>query len=137
MSLYGYKKKYRPALWTQSVWSRSSTEFAGEPKDGRRPPTERSRLAAAAKRKYADARALYLKDHPLCAACLLVYPGGPAAPSEQVHHKHGRGYRDSLLNYEPLWVPVCAGCHDWIHRNIAAARALGLYAPEGQWNRKP
>ena len=58
------------------------------------------------------------------------------SPSVVCHHKRGR--RGVLLLYEPLWVPVCNSCHDWIHdRKPGFARQLGLLAPIGQWNNPP
>ena len=58
------------------------------------------------------------------------------SPSVVCHHKRGR--RGVLLLYEPLWVPVCNSCHDWIHdRKPGFARQLGLLAPIGQCNNPP
>ena len=57
--------------------------------------------------------------------------------SEHCHHKHGRGWGGELILVKHLWIPVCAECHMWIHRHPSAARKLGLYAPEGEWNEMP
>lgn len=48
------------------------------------------------------------------------------------HHKYGR--LGPLLVWLPGWVSLCREHHDWVHRNIAEARKLGLIAERGQWN---
>lgn len=162
MSLYGYKKKHKPALWIQSRSPGLASQLS-ELKQAKRAaekllkrdralkkriqqragwtPTRKPRSSWTPKRKHAAAESRayndrvkeWLKDK-MCVAC-LIRTSEPGAVATQCHHKHGR--RGALLLYEPLWLPVCADCHDWIHRNIAAARELGLYAPAGQWNRMP
>lgn len=49
------------------------------------------------------------------------------------HHKFGK--LGPLLCWVPGFVPVCRRHHAWIDQNRAAARALGLLAPVGQWNK--
>jgi predicted HNH restriction endonuclease len=72
-----------------------------------------------------------------CEACGRIAPGVHPRGASQCHHKHGRGWRGELLMVEDLWLPVCAGCHRWIHDHPAQARKLGLLAKAGEWNRRP
>jgi len=93
----------------------------------------------AAERNAYKARARqWLKEHPVCEACAALF--GLAAvvdraphKSEAVHHKRGR--MGKLLLDERHWLAVCNHSHDFIHNNIAIARAAGLIAQPGQWNR--
>jgi len=63
----------------------------------------------------------------LCDIFLFFFPKcqcpGCFAPSEDVHHKAGRGR--FYLRVE-TWLAVCRECHDWIHHNGTEARAKGL-----------
>ena len=70
-------------------------------------------------------------------SAVTVLCGHEIRNGSQVHHKHGRGWSGNLTLVESLWIPVCAECHMWIHRHPSAARKLGLYAPEGEWNEMP
>lgn len=61
-----------------------------------------------------------------------------AKRSTNVHHKHGRGWRGELQLVEALWIPCCSTCHPaWIDSHRDEARAIGMLAPAGQWNRMP
>ena len=53
----------------------------------------------------------------------------------EVHHTRGRVGK--LLLDETFWLPVCSGCHDWIHKNIELARERGLICAKGDWNKQP
>lgn len=108
------KPKRKKAIWTQLV---------------KRKPDAK----AARQRAYRKRAVEWIEDHWVCRAWFNGVRCDVRAT--QVHHKHGR--LGALLMDESLWVPVCAKGHDWIHRNIEEARKLGLYAPKGQWNRKP
>lgn len=79
---------------------------------------------------------LTLPENRICKACpqLLVENSEPA-PAAQNHHRYGR--KRELLMDERFWLPVCAPCHDHIHRSPALSRELGLLAPLGQWNQMP
>ena len=59
---------------------------------------------------------------------------GQSAKATECHHT--RGKRGRLLNYEPFWLPVCSGCHTWIHQNIPEAREAELICELGQWNKQ-
>lgn len=61
-----------------------------------------------------------------------------AKRSTNVHHKHGRGWRGELQMVEALWIPCCSTCHPaWIDSHREEARAIGMLAPAGQWNKMP
>ena len=57
----------------------------------------------------------------------------------QCHHRRGRRLtkRGDLLLLVSEWVPVSAGGHNWIERNMAKARELGLLAPVGEYDTWP
>lgn len=158
MSLYGYKKKHKPALWVPSppkTWDgrvlkpkkkavalwvslEKATTATKDSIRRRRSRTPQQKKALADRAAYRKRVKEWLVGKQ-CVGCLLA---SVAAKNDfiirratQCHHKHGR--RGALLLYEPLWLPVCGPCHDWIHKNIEAARYLGLYAPAGQWERMP
>lgn len=114
----------------------------------RKPKSGSSYRKAPVKRETAShraARAAYLKrrvewlaepEQTWCLCCLNR--NGHLRRATEVHHKHGRGNQSELLMVEDLWLPVCADCHDWIHRREPeAARRLRLLAPRGQWNKMP
>ena len=63
---------------------------------------------AAANRKYLKLNESYLEENPNCARC--------GAPAEMIHHivKGTAGRPASLCNPE-TWLPVCGGCHRWLH----------------------
>lgn len=81
--------------------------------------------------QYARDRKDFLIENPWCAWGLRQNPP-EYIRSEQIHHKFGRIGR--LLNYQPGWLAVSAKGHDWINRNPAAARGLGLLCQLGQYN---
>jgi len=107
----------------------------------RKPIKRVSSARARQLRQYSRDRKLFLEQQLWCAACAIVplRIGQPGAwlinRATEVHHRFGR--QGQLLNYQPYWLPVCRQCHDWIGRNPAAARKLGLLAPVGQWNTMP
>ena len=85
-------------------------------------------------REYSRKRKAFLEEHPDCNVWFPAWVQGMgywAMPvcerkSTDVHHKAGRlggNYLD-----ETTWLPVCRACHNWIHTNPNAARALGLLA---------
>lgn len=113
MSLRNYKPKTKPAIWQNAFPPQADTRAAARRRDIR---------------KY-RARVEEWKRGKVCASC-----GGI---NLQCHHKHGRGHRGELLLIEELWIPLCARCHDRVHRNKAEARAKNLFAPLGEWNKMP
>ena len=66
--------------------------------------------------RYTSARRVFLKDRPTCECCM-------AKPSQDVHHKKGRGqyYLD-----EETWMAVCRACHVRIHEYPKWARREGF-----------
>ena len=166
MSLFGYKKKTKPALWKQmqdetdeasgvAKQRREEKEALRRSKERRaaeraferkrnKPSGPRKFIATATKPRAADLaayrvrRKTWLKEHPVCEACpklfglAAVVDKGPHA-SEAVHHKRGR--RGKLLLDERHWLAVCDHSHDFIHHNIAIARAADLIAQPGQWEK--
>lgn len=76
--------------------------------------TPQQRRAGNRMRAYLKARKPYLEAHPHCAVC--------GHPSQQVHHKAGRG---ALLLDETKWLPVCGSCHQEITVNPAWAIEQG------------
>lgn len=145
MSLRGYKKKWGPALHMLAF---PPKPIAIESRTLNRKPRTRiravSKSKAADKRKYRERVKVWLTEpaNVVCKACrpimlaMIMHECGSELAT-QCHHKHGRGWNGELLLYEPLWIPVCCDCHDWIHRNKTRAREINLLAPKGQWNEKP
>jgi hypothetical protein len=122
---------------------RHAKERAAE-RQRNRPKVQVRRIAFATKPRAAELRAYgvrrkqWLKDHPVCEACpklFLLAAVVDTSPhrSEAVHHKRGR--LGPLLLDERHWLAVCDQSHDFIHHNIAVARAADLIAQPGQWNR--
>jgi hypothetical protein len=79
---------------------------------------------------------LHLPENIYCHCCIAR--GLTPKRSTQCHHKHGKGSHRELQMVEALWVATCNSCHpNWIHGNPEAARAVGMLAPRGQWNKLP
>lgn len=146
MSLYGYQKKTKPALYMQ--------HFAPPVRSVKRPTPRQprqtriraiSKIKATDKRRYRARVAVWLTEagNNSCHACPKIQSWWTGKELVQIniatqcHHKHGRGWNGELLMYESLWIPVCSGCHNFIHNNPSDARRVGLYAPEGKWNEMP
>lgn len=140
-----YKPKWKKALWTQLPNSVALAPQRPQNRSGTSTPskscvrrqTRASGLLRAKKAAYNARVKVWLKEigNSICHACLARYVN-KRTPSTQCHHIYGR--LGSLLMREEFWLPVCAGCHDWIHnREPALARELGLLAPKGQWNNPP
>ena len=93
-----------------------------------------SKTRARQNRLYLKARRDFLWVRPWCEVCRKIHRVRLLVRnhSTEVHHRGGK-IGEKLLD-ESLWLPVCRWCHNWIRDNTAKARALGLIAPEGQWN---
>lgn len=117
-----YQRKSKPALWKSATASKPANKK-------RRPIRQVSKARAKRLREY-HAR---VKVWKLGRECV----GGPCPlkphPCEDCHHR--RGKLGPLLMDERHWVPVCRALHQWIDRNRALARELGLI--QGPWNHKP
>lgn len=109
-----------PALWT-------TVDPGFKKESGAKRTRSKSGLNRAA---YNAAAHIFLSNHRKCFACLRI--GKRQLTATQVHHQRGR--LGSLLMDERFWIPVCAGCHDFIHNNISVARRLGLICEAGKWN---
>ena len=82
---------------------------------------------------YSGIADLFKRLNPWCSIC--PKRGRTARPTEDIHHSHGK---DGLLYFYVKWfIPACRDCHSWAGDNVAAARALGVTAPEGEWNKQP
>ncbi len=141
MNLRNYVPKTRPALWTTMPGGSKPRRLAAQPPKAK---PHRKRIAPVSKHRAGKAQAyrrrqpLYLAENPHCVACaklktVLPFTDDRQHRSESIHHVHGR--LGPLLLDERHWLPVCAASHDFIHRNPAIARALGLLAQPGQWNK--
>ena len=116
-----YQRKTKPALWL-------SVKGAKPIRKDERVKVKKTSDRDRVRRIYNKRSGEWLIGK-VCARCQGI--------GLQVHHKHGRGWSGNLTLVESLWIPVCAECHVWIHRHPSAARKLGLYAPEGEWNEMP
>ena len=105
----------------------------------KRHPKPRKRLQPVSKRRqavnaeYAKAKREWkrrLLEHAQwwCARCCGV-------PSNSPHHTRGRAGR--LICEIQFFMPVCEGCHNWIHKNPKLAQLRGFLCAPGDWNRQP
>lgn len=69
---------------------------------------------------YSAKRKAFLDAHPICQIC-------ESRPASEVHHRHGR-YGSAYLD-ESTWLALCGphGCHEWLGRNRALAKEMGLW----------
>src|SRR5678815_1206796 len=79
-------------------------------------------------KEYAKVKRQWLKTWWKCAR------RGCRVGAIHIHHKRGRAGK--LLLATEYWIPLCAGCHEWVHRNPEAARKEGLLAARGDWGRQ-
>lgn len=156
MSLYGYKKKHKPALWTEVFKAKLDPTEAAAPKGKavgkalprkRRPATEHTkarrreeRLYAAEAREFVRAAADAGGTCPVVAAIPELRDGRKygwpiSGRLNEVHHMRGR--RGDLLRDRRFWLAVSKQGHRWIHSHPAEARARGWLAPVGQWEVSP
>lgn len=90
-----------------------------------KPRTPINKVSARRKQEnalYSKLRKEYLRQHPLCEACLAL--GLPQQPATEIHHKAKR--YGKLLNKVELWLPTCRSCHIFIEANLREAESLGL-----------
>lgn len=137
-----YVKKTKPALWL----SVNGAKPVSASEKQKRVASERMKETARTKRIY-NARVKEWLKEKLCRLCFLTTEtdafktlretNNPPRIAVQCHHKHGRGWRGELTLVEHLWIPVCAECHGWIHRNPKWSIQLGFLAPTGEWNKMP
>lgn len=159
MSLYGYKKKYKPALWKQrqllesrsqesvgsngsetgftvskSNLSKTGSPFSTVPAQHK--PTfkrlrKRSKKMSRILLLYNFLRDIFLARNPMCCAPLSSKP----VRSDEVHHLRGR--LGTLLLDVRYWKAVSRARHEWIGRNVSLARSMGLLCQRGEWNNAP
>lgn len=82
--------------------------------------------------EYSKIRGKYLFFY---AACVARIREVCARGATDVHHQRGKVGR--LLCDTRFFLPVCRGCHDWIHQHPNRARELGLIAPASEWEVYP
>ena len=92
-----------------------------------------SKLRAKQKREYFRKRTAFLAVNPYCQAHRKIYPDMPTPRAVHVHHKNG--CIGELLLDVSHYLGVCENCHHWIHSYPAKARAMGLLAELGDWNK--
>lgn len=146
MSIFGYKPKTKPALWTQTRAGRiaraSEAKRRAVEKFKSWASTPRKRIAPMSKRQrgrtaeYLELRAVWLKlEYPrVCEGCEPLFHRTPRLATD-VHHKFGRAGK--LLLDTAGFVALCAECHRHVHDNPNAARAVNLLCQPGEWNTTP
>ena len=77
--------------------------------------------------QYKRIRLEYLAEKKVCEVC-------HTDPSTAIHHKRGR--TGGLLTNTKYFVPVCDGCHRWIHDCPNTARLVGVLAKPGEWGKQ-
>lgn len=149
MSLRGYKKKSKPALWTTVPGAKPvATQQRAKPA-----PKARARIRPVSKRK-AKEKTLYREEARQFVAAAVraggrcpvvatvpelrngVKYGHPISDRlNEVHHTRGRA--GSLLRDQRFWMAVSKQGHRWIHENVEAAQRLGFVCQPGEWNNPP
>lgn len=153
MSLYGYKRKTRPAPWTTTpAEARMRKDVArrhAEEKADRRADKlwarRRNRIAPVSDRRR-GAMAEYRREARLfVAAAVALGETCPVADSvevlkerkvdnrlTEVHHVRGRS--GTLLMDKRFWMAVSSAGHAWIHQEAPTAAAeRGWLAGPGEW----
>ena len=174
MSIQGYVRKGKPALWLSTFPSQSRSVAAVAPKRARdrvaskRPKANwttvpgavvaevaerkrvrrQSKIGGTAERAHAKQSAERLAADIAAGMTCPVYDcvlelqegyryGHPVSNVLRCrHHWAGRGHggRGPLLMDERLKISMSTLGHRWVQAHPAEARALGFFAPLGQWN---
>lgn len=163
MSLYSYKPKTKPALWTQVgrvADLRQELAAANELMKSAKALLKKSRKRSAALRKRAKAAFLARRRGKVAAKrpkrlrarssamearmklyraakarFLAAYPSCQCGCGRKSKEIHHKfGRQGDLLLWETGWIPVCSYCHQFIHSNIDWARQRNLIACPGEWN---
>lgn len=148
MSIQGYKKKGKPALWTQVTGAVPTPGPVAAKKDYvlKRPSSIRHR---AVRHRATDAeyrrearefvRAAIARGEtcPVVAAIEKLREGMKygwqiSDKLNEVHHIRGRGH---LLLDKRFWMCCSKSGHRWIHSNVADAQARGWIARPGEWGK--
>lgn len=77
---------------------------------------------------YAKRKKVFLSKHHHCQRCDTYC----SPQNRDLHHWAKRAGK--LYLEERLWVMLCRGCHDWVHRNEQQAQKDGWLAPRGAVN---
>ncbi len=152
MALRGYIPKHGKALWTKTPSGAAQLRREAFRKAAKEVRVEkfRKRIASAtpqttARRRQYNARVadwIQEVENKWCRVWLAVSALTGRIEykkATQCHHRRGRKLTrlGDLLMLESEWVPVSASGHDWIDKNRARARELGLLAPKGEYDTWP
>jgi len=135
MSLRGYIKKGKPALWVTMRCGKSVAEVRPGKSPRRSNNVRRETPKRAAEQRQYLKRSREWLVGKYCIVTRLLHEQDPRVfvlPANQVHHIFGR--RGRLLNWEPGWAEVSDFGQRWIHNHPAEAMKLGLIGPTGTWN---
>ena len=119
MSMRGYKKKGKAALWTTTY--PDQVRVVPEKKKRHHGMSIKRRKESA---EYSKLRVAFLTAHPLCER------PGCGRPAECVHHWAGR--RSNYLRQE-TWRASCIVCNDWAKNDPKGARLVKWIAPVGEY----
>jgi hypothetical protein len=134
MALYGYKPKWKKALWV-SAFRRIPAGVVDRLKPRTLRWLEHRRKKQRSDRLYISL-AKEFRSQPgnlHCHGCVARHV--PTRASSEVHHVRGR--LGTLKFDTRFFCPTCRECGRWVHANPAKARALGLLAQAGDWRRAP
>lgn len=106
---------------TLKEWLARKSRIGPKP---RKPLRKVSQKRAKQLAVYRRARVQFLREFPVCEACLVIDPDSIPRKATDIHHMAGR--IGEKLNDMNDWLPVCRDCHHWIHDNPSAARAAFL-----------
>jgi len=146
MSLYGYKKKSKPAPWlaafpSQAIKTMSRPEKIAKLRKFIKPVSDRKRKTMTEYRERARAFVKAARDRgetcPVVAAVEelregMMYGHRISAKLNEVHHMRGRA--GSLLLDERFWMAISKQGHRWVHEHMDEARKLGWLCEIGKWN---
>lgn len=151
MSLRGYKKKYKSALWLSFAKKAPQTRPDNKNASKRILRAKKSTWIRARTPERAKEERLYRpearefvqdlnKKGDLCPVVLAIpelrdgfkYGHRISAKIRHVHHIYGR--KGNLLRWKRGWMGASIEGHRWIHSHIAEARKRGWYAPLGEWD---
>jgi hypothetical protein len=146
MSLRGYKKKSKPALWltafpSQAVKTMTKAEKVARIRKFIRPVSKKRQ---ATSKEYRDKAQEFIKAAigrgetcPVVARIPelrdgMMYGHPISARLNEVHHKRGR--RGELLLDDRHWMAVSKQGHRWMHEHPNEARGHGWMCELGEWN---
>ena len=140
MSLYGYKRKTKPAVW--------QTAFPVEREEPKRkrvkPVSDRRRGEVEAYRKAArEFVRTAVRSGGTCPVVNAVpelrdgfkYGHKVSNRLNEVHHVRGRA--GALLNDRRHWLALSKQGHRWVHEHPAEAVRLGWLGGPGEWGSVP